>query len=84
MTVPEERTRSVAYAHAFLKDLLDPKVTPRVPKDVRATARWLLRHYPEPSTVAYAHSVCPVLFGPLPDHMPPLSYAPRTQPRAKK
>lgn len=70
MTIPSERTFAVVYAHAFLKDLLDPKVTPRVPKDVRATAQWLLRHYPEPSIVRTAHDLCPLLFGPLPDHMP--------------
>lgn len=70
MTVPIERTRSLVYAHAFLKDLLNPKITPRVPTDVRATAQWLLRHYPDPGTVQYAHNLCPVLFGPLPEDMP--------------
>jgi hypothetical protein len=75
MTVPSERTRAVVYAHAFLKDLLNPSITPRVPKDVRETAKWLLRHYPDPGTVHYASNVCPQLFGPLPDHMPPLSYS---------
>jgi len=84
MTVPTERTRAVVFAHAFLKDLLDPKITPRVPKDVRATAKWLLRHYPEPSTVEFAHSLCPLLFGPLPEHMPSRAEAPRTEPEAEK
>lgn len=84
MTVPDERTRTLFYAHAFLKDLLNPKVTPDVSEDVRAQAQWLLRHFPEPSTVKYAHNVCPVLFGPLPEDMPPLSYAPRTKPGAKR
>ena len=84
MTVPTERTRALIYAHAFLKDLLNPAITPRVPKDVRDTAKWLLRHYPDPGTVQYAHNVCPVLFGPLPDHLPPLSYAPCAKPKAKK
>jgi hypothetical protein len=60
MTVPVERTRAVVYAHAFLKDLLNPSITPRVPKDVRETAKWLLRHYPDPGTVNYAHNLCPV------------------------
>lgn len=83
MTVPAERTRALVYTHAFLKDLLDLTKTPRVPKDVRATAKWLLRHYPDPSTVQYAHNLCPVLFGPLPEDMPSLSYAPRAKPAAK-
>lgn len=84
MTIPAERTRALVYAHVFLKDLLNPGVTPGVPKDVRETARWLLRHYPEPSTVEYAHNLCPQLFGPLPDQMPPLTYATRAKPGAKK
>lgn len=80
MTAPVERTRALVYAHGFLKDLLNPAITPRVPKDIRATAKWLLRHYPDPGTVQYAHNVCPVLFGPLPEDMPPLSYGPRADP----
>jgi hypothetical protein len=79
MTVPAERTRALVYTHAFLRDLLDPAKTQRVPKDVRATAKWLLRHYPEPSTVGHAHNLCPQLFGPLPDQMPPLTYAQRAK-----
>lgn len=46
MTVPVERTNAVIHTGKFLYDLLDPKKTPRVPKDVRAQARRLLRHYP--------------------------------------
>jgi hypothetical protein len=46
MTVPVERTNAVIHTEKFLYDLLDPKKTPRVPEDVRAQARRLLRHYP--------------------------------------
>jgi hypothetical protein len=46
MTIPSERTRAVNYTYDFLCDLLDPKKTPRVPKDVRRRASLLLRHYP--------------------------------------
>jgi hypothetical protein len=46
MTVPVERTNAVLYTEQFLLDLLDPKKTPRVPRDVRQQARQLLRHYP--------------------------------------
>jgi hypothetical protein len=84
MTVPSERTRAVVYAHAFLKDLLNPRVTPRVSREVRETAKWLLRHYPDPGTVQYAHNLCAQLFGPLPEHMPPLTYAPPAKPGAKE
>ena len=46
MTVPRERTNAVIYTEKFLKDLLDPKVTPRVPRAIRQRALSLLRHYP--------------------------------------
>ena len=46
MTVPIERTNAVINTKQFLLDLLDPKVTPRVPKDIRRKAARLLRHYP--------------------------------------
>lgn len=46
MTIPVERTNAVIWTESFLKDLLDPKKTPRVPKSVRQQAGRLLRHYP--------------------------------------
>lgn len=46
MTVPIERTNAVVWTGDFLYDLIDPKKTPRVPKDVRERAKRLLRHYP--------------------------------------
>ena len=46
MTIPSERTRAVLNTEQFLMDLLDPKKTPRVPKDIRRRASSLLRHYP--------------------------------------
>lgn len=46
MTLPIERTNAVVWTESFLKDLLDPKKTPRVPKTIRDQARRLLRHYP--------------------------------------
>ncbi len=32
MTIPSERTRAVNYTYEFLRDLMDPKKTPRVQK----------------------------------------------------
>lgn len=84
MTVPTERSRALVCTYGFLKDLLNPAITPRVPKDVRAHAKWLLRHYPEPTTVATAHNLCPRLFGPLPEHMPSRAETPPTEPGANK
>lgn len=46
MTVPYERKSAVNRTRKFLYDLMDPKATPRVPKDIRLQARSLLRHYP--------------------------------------
>ena len=46
MTVPNERTQAVIYTEQFLKDLLDTKKTPRVPRAIRQRASSLLRHYP--------------------------------------
>ena len=46
MTLPDERYRAVLAAEQFLQDLLDSSKTPRVPRDIRARARSVLRHYP--------------------------------------
>ena len=46
MTVPSERYRALERTEEFLYSLLDPKKTPRVPKEVRESARSLLKHYP--------------------------------------
>ena len=46
MTIPIERTYAVLNTRDFLRDLLDPKKTPKVPKDIRRKAARLLRHYP--------------------------------------
>lgn len=45
-TLPDERYRAVKYAREFMRDLLDPKKTPKVPLDVRRRARSVLRHFP--------------------------------------
>jgi hypothetical protein len=46
MTLPDERYRAIVYAERFLKELCDPKITPRVPRDVRGRAYSILRHFP--------------------------------------
>lgn len=46
MTLPDERFRAVRYAQDFLRDLLDPKATPRIPKEIRRRARSVLKHFP--------------------------------------
>ena len=46
MTTPTERINSIVYTEQFLLDLIDPKKTSRVPKEIRERAMRLLRHYP--------------------------------------
>ncbi len=46
MTIPAERSNSLLMTKDFLMNLLDPKKTPRVPKEVRTGAYWCLRHFP--------------------------------------
>ena len=46
MTLPDERYRAVLAAEQLLRDLCDPKTTPRVPREIRERARGVLRHYP--------------------------------------
>lgn len=46
MTLPDERTRAVVNTRKFLRALLDPKKTPRIPRKIRKEAYYLLKHYP--------------------------------------
>ncbi len=46
MTLPNERFRAVNNAREFLRSLLDPKKTPRVPEAIRKQAYYVLKHYP--------------------------------------
>lgn len=47
MTLPDERYRSLIWADRLLKDLCDPRKTPRVPREVRQRALSVLRHWPD-------------------------------------
>jgi len=46
MTLPDERVRAVQNARRFLRDLLIPSKTPKVPLAIRLAARQILKHYP--------------------------------------
>ncbi|MEA9773494.1 BPSL0761 family protein [Xanthomonas campestris pv. raphani] len=48
MTLPDERTRNILQAGAFLKELAGNKA---VPQEVRQEAYRLLRHYPTLSDI---------------------------------
>lgn len=62
MTLPNERARSVIYAQQFLRDLLDPKLTPRVPGTIRKRALAILRHYPWVTEIEQTAKKCPSLW----------------------
>lgn len=47
MTLPDERYRALRCGQQFLLDLLNPKLTPKVPKYIRQRAYSILRHYPD-------------------------------------
>ena len=46
MTIAYERTRAIKYARDFLRELLIPEKTPRVPRAIRDRAYRVLRHFP--------------------------------------
>lgn len=62
MTMPDERYRAVVYTQQFLLDLLNPKKTPRVPKEIRQRARSMLRHYPSKYDMDVAATMTPSVF----------------------
>jgi len=63
MTLPVERKNAVLHTEQFLKDLMDPKVTPRVPKEIRKQAYRCLRHYPGKYYMELASQQAPTVFG---------------------
>lgn len=59
MTLPDERYRAVTYARDFLRSLLDPKQTPKVPRKVREQAYRVLRHFPADYEMELTAKKCP-------------------------
>ena len=53
MTLPSEEKQSLYSAKIFLRDLLDPKKTPKIPKKIRRRALTILRHYPHNFEITY-------------------------------
>ena len=62
MTLPYERYNAVTRTEQFLKDLCDPKKTPRVPREVREQAYYCLRHYPSKYNMDVAATLSPCVF----------------------
>jgi len=63
MTMPYERRNAVNRTREFLVDLLDPKKTPRIPKQVRMRAYNCLKHYPGEYYMEEAAEQAPTIFG---------------------
>jgi hypothetical protein len=59
MTLPDERYRAVVKTQEFLVEILN---TPRVPKAIKDTARYCLRHYPSAWDMKRAAENCPDVF----------------------
>ena len=62
MTLPDERYRAVQQAERLLRELCDPKRTPRIPAAIRDRARGALRHYPGYWDIDRAAAACPEVF----------------------
>ncbi len=67
MTTPHERTLAVHRTRQFLRELSDPKLTPRILLRIRQRALSLLKHLPDSASLAHAAGACPAVFGPLDD-----------------
>ena len=63
MTMPNERYYSIRNTRAFLVDLMDPKITPRVPKEIRMKAYYCLKHFPDEYHMEEAQKQVPSIFG---------------------
>ena len=63
MTTPNERREAVDRTSKFLIDLLNPKVTPRVPSEIRKRAYTCLKHYPREYDMERAREDSPRIFG---------------------
>lgn len=62
MTLPDERYRAVLQTEQLLKDLCDPRKTPRIPKILRQRAQGCLRHYPGSWDMLRASEAAPDVF----------------------
>ena len=45
MTMPNERFYAIRNTREFLVELMDPKKTPRVPKEIRLKAYYAIKHF---------------------------------------
>jgi hypothetical protein len=62
MSLPDEKYRAVEYAREFMRDLLDPKKTPRIHSSIRKRAYNCLKHYPGDLDMQMAAEKVPKIF----------------------
>ena len=63
MTLPAERSQALQNTREFLRSLLDPKKTPKVPKHIRKEAFWCLKHFPQDYDILIVAREVPEVFG---------------------
>lgn len=63
MTLPRERFNALLKVRRFLRALLDPKATPRIPKAIRKEAYYTLKHYPSDWEIERIAKKCPDILG---------------------
>lgn len=66
MTMPNEYLMALENARRFLRALLDPKQTPRIPRSVRREAYYALKHYPANYLLERLRVASPELLGDRP------------------
>lgn len=63
MTIPKERSNSLINTRNFLRSLLDPKQTPKVPKEIRREAYYCLKHFPSDFEIELTQKKAPEIWG---------------------
>jgi len=63
MTMPNERFYAIRNTREFLVELMDPKKTPRVPKEIRLKAYYAIKHFPGEYHMEEARKLAPSVFG---------------------
>lgn len=63
MSLPFEKTNAVLQARQMLLDIMDPKQSPGIPKEVRQRARSVLKHFPSKIDLEIACEKVPEVFG---------------------
>jgi hypothetical protein len=63
VTMPNERFYAIRNTREFLVELMDPKKTPKVPKEIRLKAYYAIKHFPGEYHMEEARKLAPSVFG---------------------